>query len=103
MTPLPCRRDAIDGAPTSSAHHEGALRRAGANGETITAMATVERQRGATHEVLNQPPVLEDYNSFDSDRVLVESLRREGADWAEGRARELGAIGGSSQTIRWGF
>jgi putative acyl-CoA dehydrogenase len=66
-------------------------------------MATIERQPGATHEVFNQPPLLEDYNSFDSDRVLVEALRREGADWAEGRARELGAIAGSSQTIRWGF
>jgi putative acyl-CoA dehydrogenase len=66
-------------------------------------MATIEHQRGATHEVFNQPPVLEDYNSFDSDRVLAEALRREGADWAEGRARELGAIAGSSQTIRWGF
>jgi putative acyl-CoA dehydrogenase len=28
---------------------------------------------------------------------------REGAGWAEDRARELGAICGSAQTIRWGF
>ncbi len=66
-------------------------------------MATVERPLHSTHEVFNQPPPLEDYNPFDSDRVLVEALRREGAEWAEGRARELGAISGSSQTIRWGF
>ncbi len=66
-------------------------------------MATVERQRGSTHEVFNQPPPLEDYNPFDSDRPLVEAVRREGAEWAEGRARELGAICGSHQTIRWGF
>ena len=49
-------------------------------------MATVERQSGSTHEVFNQPPPLEDYNSFDADRPLAEALRREGA------AR--GAIGG---------
>jgi putative acyl-CoA dehydrogenase len=66
-------------------------------------MATVERRLPATHEVLNQPPPLEDYNPFDADRVLAEALRREGAGWAEGRARELGAIAGSHQTIRWGF
>jgi putative acyl-CoA dehydrogenase len=66
-------------------------------------MATVERQSNSTHEVFNQPPPLEDYNSFDADRVLGEALRREGAGWAEEKARELGAICGSSQTIRWGF
>ncbi|MEX2108406.1 MAG: acyl-CoA dehydrogenase family protein [Solirubrobacterales bacterium] len=66
-------------------------------------MATVERQSSGTHEVFNQPSPLEDYNPFDSDQVLVEALRREGAEWAEGRARELGAICGSHQTIRWGF
>ncbi|MBW8060572.1 MAG: DNA alkylation response protein [Solirubrobacterales bacterium] len=69
-------------------------------------MATVERverQSARTHEVFNQPPPLEDYNPFDADRPLAEALRREGAEWAEGQARELGAICGSRQTIRWGF
>jgi putative acyl-CoA dehydrogenase len=75
-------------------------------------MATVEgsgawthatRATHATHEVFNQPPPLEDYNPFDADRPLAEALRREGAEWAEGEARELGAICGSRQTIRWGF
>ncbi|HEX5762424.1 MAG TPA: acyl-CoA dehydrogenase family protein [Solirubrobacterales bacterium] len=69
-------------------------------------MATVERsgvQTHATHDVFNQPPPLEDYNPFDADRPLTEALRREGAEWAEAEARELGAICGSRQTIRWGF
>jgi len=66
-------------------------------------MATVQRRSSATHEVFNQPPPLEDYNPFDADEPLKEALRREGADWAEDRARELGAICGSRQTIRWGF
>ncbi|HWP32212.1 MAG TPA: acyl-CoA dehydrogenase family protein [Solirubrobacterales bacterium] len=66
-------------------------------------MATIERRSAATHEVTNQAPPLEDYNSFDADRPLAEALRREGAEWAEDRVRELGAISGSRQTIRWGF
>ncbi|HEY1354751.1 MAG TPA: DNA alkylation response protein, partial [Solirubrobacterales bacterium] len=67
-------------------------------------MATAERPVSReTHRVFNQPPPLEDYNPFDADRPLVEALRREGADWAEGRAREIAAITGSHQTIRWGF
>ncbi len=66
-------------------------------------MATIERISGIDHEVLNQPPPLEDHNTFDCDRPLVEAVRREGAEWAEGRIQELGAICGSHQTIRWGF
>ncbi len=66
-------------------------------------MATAERRSAQTHEVFNQPVPLEDYNPFDADRPLVEALRREGAEWAEAEARELGAICGSRQTIRWGF
>ena len=53
-------------------------------------VATVERPASRqTHEVFNQPPPLEDYNLFDADRPLVEALRREGAEWAEGRTREI--------------
>ena len=66
-------------------------------------MATVERTASQTHEVFNQASPLEDYNPFDADRPLREALVREGAGWAEDRVRELGAICGSAQTIRWGF
>jgi putative acyl-CoA dehydrogenase len=67
-------------------------------------VATAESQASQeTHRVFNQPPPLEDYNLFDADRPLTEALRREGAEWAEEQARELGAICGSRQTIRWGF
>jgi putative acyl-CoA dehydrogenase len=65
-------------------------------------MATVERPRSETHEVTNQAPPLEGHNSFGSDRVLVEALRREGGDWAEDRAVELGEICGRPETIRLG-
>jgi len=65
-------------------------------------MATVERPRSETHEVSNQAPPLEGHNSFSSDRVLVEALRREGGEWAIDSATELGEICGRPETIRLG-
>jgi putative acyl-CoA dehydrogenase len=56
-----------------------------------------------THEVFNQPPSFQDVNLFISDRVLTEALRREGAGWAEDRAREFGGLAGRAETIAWGF
>jgi putative acyl-CoA dehydrogenase len=47
-----------------------------------------------THEVTNQPPALTDYDASD-DPALLEALRREGADWAEPRVRDLGRLAGS--------
>ena len=49
---------------------------------TMALMATAERPRSpaATHEALNQATPLEDYNTYESDRVLVETLRREGGE-----------------------
>ncbi|HVO24132.1 MAG TPA: acyl-CoA dehydrogenase family protein [Candidatus Margulisiibacteriota bacterium] len=55
----------------------------------------------ATHAVLNQPPPLEGYNLFEQDRALSEALQREGAGWAEQRARRLGEIAGG-EPMRWG-
>jgi putative acyl-CoA dehydrogenase len=57
----------------------------------------------STHEVLNQPPPLVDYDLFASDRALGEAVQRESAAWA---ATELSALGtrlGSAETIEWGF
>ena len=56
-----------------------------------------------THTVFNQPPPFQDLNLFASDRVLTEALRREGAGWAEERARAFGEIVGRRETIAWGF
>jgi putative acyl-CoA dehydrogenase len=56
-----------------------------------------------THTVFNQPPPFEDVNLFTADRVLAEALRREGAGWAEERARAFGEIVGRRETIAWGF
>ena len=66
-------------------------------------MSTLEQPRtAATHEVVNQATPLEDYNTFEADRVLIEALRREGGDWAEQRVSEVGAFAGSARAIRWG-
>jgi putative acyl-CoA dehydrogenase len=65
-------------------------------------VATIEHRSGATHEVANQAPPLEGYNTFAADRPLVEALRREGAEWAEQRANEFGAVCGSAEAIRLG-
>ena len=71
-------------------------------------MATAERRSqerigAAVDEVANQPPPLESYNVFQQDTVLVEALRRDGANWAEEDAQALGAICGRPNTIRRGF
>jgi putative acyl-CoA dehydrogenase len=57
----------------------------------------------ATHEVMNQPPPLVDYDLFTSDRALQEAVRREGADWAAPSLARFGRSLGSAETIEWGF
>jgi putative acyl-CoA dehydrogenase len=60
-------------------------------------MATAERHTFGNHVVANQPPPLVDYNVFEADRPLREAVRREGAEWAEERIREVGAYAGSAR------
>lgn len=57
----------------------------------------------ATHEVTNQPPPLVDYNLFDADLPLRESLEREGGSWAQDMVSELGRLAGTEEAIGWGF
>lgn len=42
-----------------------------------------------THEVLNQPPPLVDFDAFERDPALCEALRREGGGFAEPEVRGL--------------
>lgn len=56
-----------------------------------------------THEVLNQPPPLENYNLFTQDRALQEGVRRGGAQWAEADLTEFGAFAGRPEIIELGF
>ncbi len=54
-----------------------------------------------THEVLNQPPPLEGYDLFRTDRVLTEAVEREGAGWARERLERLGVEAGGEPLV-WG-
>ncbi|MEP6743820.1 MAG: isovaleryl-CoA dehydrogenase [bacterium] len=54
----------------------------------------------APDEVLNQPPALENYNLFESDRPLRESVEREGGGWVDESAREFGALLGTTETLK---
>src|SRR6266571_1503303 len=51
----------------------------------------------------NQPPPLVDYNLFESDAVLGESVEREGGAWAHDLVHGLGRLAGTQQAIDWGF
>jgi putative acyl-CoA dehydrogenase len=55
-----------------------------------------------THEVLNQPPPLVDYDLFGSDRALGEAVVREGAEWALGELGDFGRRLGRAETIEAG-
>ena len=50
----------------------------------------------------NQPPPLEPYDVFETDRALIEGLEREGGGWARDRAAALGRLAGG-EAISWGF
>src|SRR5262245_13249565 len=56
----------------------------------------------ATHDVLNQSPVLEDVNLFSSDRPLMEAVLREGAGHAAKRLAAFGQVCGSVEALQQG-
>jgi putative acyl-CoA dehydrogenase len=63
-------------------------------------MSTTSRtDRSATHEVLNQPPPLVDYNAFEADPALGEALIREGGEWGLDRVRDFGAVVASAEAL----
>ncbi len=62
-----------------------------------------DRYLASTHEVVNQPPALENYNLFDQDRALQEAVTREGAAAATADLKKFGALAGAAATIDLGF
>lgn len=56
-----------------------------------------------THAVENQPPPLENYNVFTSDRVLTDAVAREAPNASPAELVELGELAGSAETIALGF
>lgn len=56
-----------------------------------------------THRVENQPPPLEDYNSFATDEALSAYIAAFGAEWAREDLDRFGGTAGSAEFIRLGF
>lgn len=56
-----------------------------------------------THRVLNQPPPLQDYNSFLADFALMQAVNAFGASGARAGLERLGRIAGSAEAIELGF
>lgn len=52
-----------------------------------------------THEVFNQPPLLEDYDSFGADRGLQHAVTRASGAGHSTRLHELGQRCGSAEVI----
>jgi putative acyl-CoA dehydrogenase len=59
--------------------------------------------RRETHEVLNQPPPLDDWNPFLTDVALQQALDREGAGWARDQVLRHSAQAGATEVVAWGF
>jgi len=62
-----------------------------------------DRYLASTHEVVNQPPALENYNLFEQDTALREAVIREGAEAATADLKTFGALAGAAATIDLGF
>src|SRR5690606_21791054 len=56
----------------------------------------------ATHEVINQPRALEDYNLYKQDTARRESVTREGARHAHENLSQFGAWASKAKTIKLG-
>ncbi len=65
-------------------------------------MTALAENRLSTHEVLNQPYALVDYNLFEADAALKEGIAREGASWAAGDLARFGALAGVADYVELG-
>jgi len=55
-----------------------------------------------THEVINQPRALENYNLYGGDRALREGVEREGGAWAGNDLSAFGASAGTAEMLELG-
>jgi len=55
-----------------------------------------------THEIENMPSALENYNLYEQDQALKDSVQENGGQWAEDDLLRLGALCGSEEIITWG-
>jgi putative acyl-CoA dehydrogenase len=56
-----------------------------------------------THEVLNQPPPLDQYDLAAAEPTLVDALERNDAGWAVDLVADFGRRVASPEVYRWGF
>jgi putative acyl-CoA dehydrogenase len=68
----------------------------GPMGLETTSNSSLDPFTYATHEVLNQPPPLADYDVFGSDPVLQMIVATLDADWSRERLHEAGRVVGSA-------
>ncbi|MDQ7732668.1 isovaleryl-CoA dehydrogenase [Halomonas sp. SpR1] len=61
-----------------------------------------DQLQASTHQVENQPPSLENYNSYTSDKALQEGVKREGGT-DDASLKAFGQWAGSSEAIALGF
>lgn len=61
-----------------------------------------DRFMASTHDVLNQPPALENINLFTSDTALQEAVSREGARWASESLARFGQMAGQASYLELG-
>ncbi len=59
--------------------------------------------QASTHRVENQPPALENYNSYAADRALQEGVKRESGSEDDAPLKTFGQWAGSSEAIALGF
>lgn len=62
----------------------------------------MEEYLAVTHEVLNQPQALADYNLYSGDTVLREGVAREGAGWADNDLTGFGQAAGTADSLELG-
>jgi len=62
----------------------------------------MDRYGAITHEVVNQPFALADYNLFSADAALTEAVAREGAGWATNDLANFGARIGTADYLELG-
>ncbi len=65
-------------------------------------MPSNRREQFSTHDVLNQPTPLENYNAYTSDAALRQALKQEGGGWADDPLSTYGALAGG-EMIALGF
>jgi putative acyl-CoA dehydrogenase len=69
---------------------------------TATSAPASDRYGAVTHDVLNQPFELADYNLYNTDIPLTEAVMREGAGWAANDLAEFGARIGTAGYLELG-